>query len=276
MSPFTDQAVLVTGATDGIGLLAAERLARLGARVLLHGRDPAKLRAALARVPGSTPLIADLSDLRQVERLADAVADGPRLALLVNNAGVGSGGPSGRRETSVDGYELRWAVNFLAPFALTEGLLARAGGGPAAVVNVASLGQAPLDLDDPGLEQSYGGSLAYARSKLALVTWTLDLAARRPELGVNALHPGTYLDTRMVRDAAIAPRGTAESGADAVVEVARRTVTGEVRGVFFDRDQPSRALGEAYDPKLQERLRRVAQAEVERALQRDAGGVART
>lgn len=266
MSVFTGRRVLVTGATDGVGLLAAERLAAEGARVLVHGRDPRKLRAAQARIPGSTPLIADLAELRQVVRLAEALAEGPALDLLVNNAGVGSGGASGHRETSADGYELRWAVNFLAPFALTEALLSRDPTAPGAVVNVASLGQAPLDLDDPNLDLRYGGSLAYARSKLALVTWTFDLAARRPDLRINALHPGTYLATKMVREAGIPPRGTPEAGADALLAVARRTLAGDVRGVFFDRDEPSRALDEAYDPKLQERVRRLAHAQVEAAL----------
>jgi NAD(P)-dependent dehydrogenase (short-subunit alcohol dehydrogenase family) len=123
--------------------------------------------------------------------------------VLINNAGVGAG-PRGRerRELSADGHELRFQVNHLAPFLLTHLVLPILRvAAPARVVNVASIGQAPLDFDDLMLECGYDGFRAYCQSKLAMVMATFELAARLDpgEVTVNALHPGSLLDTKMVR-----------------------------------------------------------------------------
>src|SRR6185312_9515703 len=124
----------------------------------------ARLRAAGGTADG---LVADLASLREVAELARRIS-GP-LDVVINNAGVGFGADRRARETSHDGFELRLAVNYLAPFVLTRGLLARA------VVNVASIGQQALDLDDLQTTHDYDGVRAYCRSKLALIMFTLDL-----------------------------------------------------------------------------------------------------
>jgi NAD(P)-dependent dehydrogenase (short-subunit alcohol dehydrogenase family) len=123
--------VLITGATDGLGRALAERLARDGNELLVHGRDAERLArvaddlAAASEGPTPRTFLADLADLAEVRRLAAEVRDATdRLDVLVSNAGIGSGEPDGRdRRTSADGYELRFAVNFLAGFLLTLDLL---------------------------------------------------------------------------------------------------------------------------------------------------------
>jgi NAD(P)-dependent dehydrogenase (short-subunit alcohol dehydrogenase family) len=234
----TGVSILVTGATDGIGRATVERLVAAGADVRVHGRDPAKV-AALGR-PG---FVADLASLDETRRLAREVG---AVDLLVNNAGIGFGADRRRRELSRDGHELRLAVNYLAPFVLTRALR------PASVVNVASAGQEPLDFDDLELERGYDGLTAYCRSKLALVMLTFDLADEG--VAANALHPGTFLATNMVREAGIAPMGTAAEGADTVVALIQRTLGG-VSGTYFDRTREAHALPQAYDREARRRLR---------------------
>jgi NAD(P)-dependent dehydrogenase (short-subunit alcohol dehydrogenase family) len=150
--------------------------------VIVHGRDPQKVRSVAGEIGAERSLVADFASLDEVRRLAGRAG---RLDALVNNAGT----VSVERRTSADGLELTLAVNYLSHFLLTSLLLERLDE-PARIVNVASIGQAPLDFDDPMLERGYDGFQAYARSKLAQVTWTFELADRLGgrELTVNALH----------------------------------------------------------------------------------------
>jgi NAD(P)-dependent dehydrogenase (short-subunit alcohol dehydrogenase family) len=253
------KSVLVTGATAGIGFLAAQALVRAGARVALHGRDRDKLAssaALLARegvVSGS--FVADLASLAEVAELAARVArELPALDVLVNNAGVGFGSDRRLRETSRDGHELRFAVNYLAPFLLTERLLAR-GLPERAVINVASIGQEALDFSDLQSEREYEGTRAYRRSKLALIMWSFDLAAQHPERVVHALHPGTLLDTNMVRAAGVSPLGPASRGAEVILEVVERALRERESGLYFDEISPARAKLPAYDLEQRRQLR---------------------
>jgi NAD(P)-dependent dehydrogenase (short-subunit alcohol dehydrogenase family) len=251
--------VLITGATAGIGALAAEALARAGARLWVHGRDVEKVGqsvAELSRHGGPVRgLVADLSSLEQTARLAAEVArDVPELQVLINNAGVGFGRDRRLRELSQDGYELRFAVNYLAPYLLTEQLLAR-GLPERAVLNVASIGQEPLDFGDLMTSHEYDGLRAYRRSKLALVTWTFELARRQPGLAVHALHPGTLLDTNMAREAGITPLGPASIGAGAIMHVLEHALGGGASGLYFDVQTPARAHAQAYSESAQAQLR---------------------
>src|SRR5215475_2150993 len=154
--------ILITGATDGVGKLVARRLAEAGARVLLHGRSQEKGEAVLREIREATGndgleyIRADLASLDEVRGLAETVlATRPRIDILINNAGIG-GGIKGamRRETSRDGHELRFAINYLAPFLLTHRLLPTLRrSAPVRIVNVASIGQHPIDFDDVMLER---------------------------------------------------------------------------------------------------------------------------
>ncbi|MFC8236194.1 SDR family NAD(P)-dependent oxidoreductase [Streptomyces sp. NPDC057284] len=186
----------------------AERLAADGADLILHGRNQAKLdriadQLAAREVSRPRTVTADLADLDQVRRMAAEIrASLDRLDVLVNNAGIGGGQPDGRtRRTSADGHELRFAVNYLAGFLLTLELLPllRASA-PARIVNVASIGQHPLDFENLMLERDYDGLRAYGQSKLAQITSGFELAAHLPadEVTVNSLHPATYMPTKIV------------------------------------------------------------------------------
>ena len=178
-----DKTVLITGSTDGVGRLVARRLASQGARLLIHGRDRHRGKQVVEQIQaegtGSAVFLpADFSSLAEVRRLAKAVRQtSNRLDVLINNAGIGSGGAASKRETSQEGHELRFAVNYLAGFLLTRLLLPlMMVSKPARIVNVFSLGQHPIDFDDVMLTRGYTGGRAYAQSKLAQIMFTFDLA----------------------------------------------------------------------------------------------------
>lgn len=261
--------ILITGATDGLGRALAERLAREGEELLLHGRNPDRLARVADELadaydgPAPRTFLADFADLAEVRRLAAEVRDATdRLDVLVSNAGIGSGEPDGRdRRTSADGYELRFAVNFLAGFLLTLELLPllRASA-PARVVNVASLGQYPLDFDDLMLERGYDGSRAYAQSKLAQIMAGFELAARVPasEVTVNSLHPATYMPTKMVLQEIGRQVDSVEDGVASTHRLVCDRALSGITGAFFDRTREARANEQAYDPDARAELWRRA------------------
>src|SRR3954471_7007493 len=263
MRPIEDTVVLVTGATDGLGRAGAPDLAARRAKVLLHGRDRERLDA-LARELGrdgepAPTFLADLSSLDEVRALAEAVEQAtPRLHVLVNNAGIGSGMPDGReRRESHDGYELRLAVNHLAGFLLTDlllPLLRRSA--PARVVFVASLGQAPMDFDDPMLEHAYSGTRAYGQSKLAQITAALELASRLDpaEVTVTSLHPSTYMPTKMVLEEVGSSVDTLEDGVAATVRLAIHPQPGGGTRRLYDRRVETAPHPQAHDPDARRRL----------------------
>jgi NAD(P)-dependent dehydrogenase (short-subunit alcohol dehydrogenase family) len=159
-----------------------------------------------------------------VRRLADAVRqESDQVDILINNAGIGSGGSAGKREVSQDGYELRFAVNYLAGFLLTRLLLPLLmASRPARIVNVSSLGQHPIDFDDVMLTRNYSGGRAYAQSKLAQIMFTFDLARELDPamITANCLHPATFMATTMVRQSGVTPISTVEEGAEAILNLA--------------------------------------------------------
>jgi NAD(P)-dependent dehydrogenase (short-subunit alcohol dehydrogenase family) len=260
-----DRVALITGATNGVGRVVAERLGEQGWQVLVHGRDRTRGEQVVNAIHGRGGAArfyeADLSSLNTVRQLAEEVMkDHPRLDLLINNAGVGFGPPGAAREQSKDGFELRFAVNYLAPFLLTHRLLpALLEAAPSRVVNVSSLGQKELDFGDVQSTQGYTGVDAYRRSKLALIMFTFDLAAELQKLGVsvNALHPATLMNTAMVQESQWQPMSTVDEGADAIMNLAVGDLQGRT-GEYFDQRRPARALRQAYDPQARARLRQIA------------------
>jgi NAD(P)-dependent dehydrogenase (short-subunit alcohol dehydrogenase family) len=257
--------VLVTGATDGLGRLVAEQLAAAGATVLLHGRDRGRGECALEEIRRATGheqvryYNADLSSLDEVRLLAEEVEAGEeRLDVLINNAGIG-GGPRGDRTRALsrDGHELRFQVNYLAGFLLAHlllPLLRRSA--PARIVNVASAGQSPLDFDDVMLERRYVGMRAYGQSKLAQILFTFELADRidPAEVTVNALHPASLMDTKMVRESFGSSWTTLEEGAEATLRLAVSPELDGVTGRYFDGVREARANAQAYEPDARRRL----------------------
>jgi NAD(P)-dependent dehydrogenase (short-subunit alcohol dehydrogenase family) len=250
--------ILVTGATDGLGRALAERLAAEGRSLILHGRDQTKLDRVAAEISTAQqverPLTvrADLADLGEVRELAAEVRKRTdRLEAFVSNAGIGGGLPDKRtRQTSRDGCELRFAVNYLAGFLLTQELLPLlTATAPARIVYVASLGQHPLDFDDLMIERDYTGTRAYGQSKLAQIMSGFELAQRLPadEVTVNSLHPSTYMPTKMVMAEIGHQIDSLERGVEATYRLVADPGLAGVTGKFFDRTRETRAEQQAYD-----------------------------
>jgi NAD(P)-dependent dehydrogenase (short-subunit alcohol dehydrogenase family) len=242
--------VLITGATDGLGRGLAREVAGAGGIALVHGRSQERIDATLAELPGARGYRADLSSLEEVRRLAGEVRDAEsRLDILVNNAGIGTG----ERELSQDGYELRFAVNYLAGFLLTHEVLPLLeASAPARIVNVASAGQMPIDFDDVMLERDYSGVRAYCQSKLAQVMFTIDLADRLDgrELTVNALHPATYMPTKMVSS----PISPLSEGVEATLRLVAGPELEGVSGRYFNGLREAAPDPQADDPQARRRL----------------------
>src|SRR6185437_8038356 len=174
---------LITGSTDGVGRYVEAKLAAAGAKVLIHGRDKERAKTLIDEIvrqgyAAPTFYQADLSSISGTRKLAEAVtADHKRLDLFISNAGIGSRTQGAERRTSADGYELRFAVNYLSGFLLAHLLLPLIkAGAPSRIVNVASLGQHPIDFDDVMIAKGYSGGRAYAQSKLSQIMFTIDLA----------------------------------------------------------------------------------------------------
>jgi len=262
-SPRDEPTVLVTGATDGLGRATAHELAGLGATVLVHGRSRERGEATVEEIVAATGNervglhLADLASLAEVRGLADEVErEHSRLDVLVNNAGI----ISARRRESEDGFELTFAVNYLSHFVLTGRLLELVRrSAPAGIVNVSSIGQAPLDLDDLMLERGYDDFRAYAQSKLAQVMFTFELAERLRAEGeggvtVNAVHPATLMDTKMVRESFGRARSTVAEGVEAVMRLAVGEEIAAVSGRYFDGVREAAPHPQAYDAAARRRL----------------------
>jgi NAD(P)-dependent dehydrogenase (short-subunit alcohol dehydrogenase family) len=250
--------ILITGATDGLGRALADDLAGDGHHLIIHGRNPERLTSVADEITGRNGaarpqlVTADLAELAQVRRLASDVRERTdRLDVLVSNAGIGSGEPDGRdRRTSADGYELRFAVNYLAGFLLTLELLPLLqASAPARIVNVASLGQHPLDFEDLMLERGYSGTRAYSQSKLAQIMSGFKLAERLPadHVTVNSLHPSTFMPTKMVLQELGRHVDSIEDGVAATRYLITDPALAGTTGRFFDRTRETRANDQAYD-----------------------------
>jgi len=270
----TGKTVVVTGASAGIGVVAAERLIAAGATVVPVGRSPEKSKAVGKRL-GVEPLICDFAELDQVRALGAALLERcPQIDVLLNNAG----GIFSRHVTTVDGNELTLQVNHLAPFLLTallrERLLATAAQtGDARVINTSSVanGFGRVDPSDLSLAKSrlpYVAFRAYAAAKLENILFTRELARRYAGTGVTsiAVHPGN-IASEFGRDS-VTGIGllyrtplkrlfliSVEDGAAPLVSLATRPDAADFNGAYFDRFTPNgNTSGQANDPELAERL----------------------
>jgi NAD(P)-dependent dehydrogenase (short-subunit alcohol dehydrogenase family) len=259
--------VLVTGSTDGVGRYVAKRLASDGANVLIHGRDERRAKELIEEIRRdghAAPIFyqADLSSLAGTRNLADAVtSDHKRLDVLVSNAGIGSRTLGAERRESTDGFELRFSVNYLSGFLLAYLLLPLIKAAvPSRVVNVASLGQHPIDFDDVMITKNYSGTRAYAQSKLAQIMFTIDLADELKGSGVtvNCLHPATYMNTTMVREGGITPVSTVEEGGEAILHLVKGDDVANKSGLFFNGMRQAQANPQAYDANARSRLRKLS------------------
>lgn len=230
--------ILITGATDGIGLEAAKLLAASGHHLLLHGRNRAKLAKAVEAVQGGdgrvAQYIADLSRMAEVGSLADAVLEQhEHLDVLINNAGVFRTA----HPLTEDGLDVRFAVNTIAPFLLTRRLRPLLGAS-SRVVNLSSAAQAPVNLRALAGEVSLSDNAAYAQSKLALTMWSRALAHSLGKDGpsVIAVNPGSMLGTKMVKEAYGVAGGDVGIGADILYRAALSDEFATASGKYFDND----------------------------------------
>jgi NAD(P)-dependent dehydrogenase (short-subunit alcohol dehydrogenase family) len=271
MERLESKTILVTGATDGLGRGIARTLAERRATVLVHGRDRGRAEAVATelRASGATAVrvyIADLASLAEVWALANAVrTNESRLDVLVNNAGIGTTVPTKGRAESLDGIELRFAVNYLSHYLLSRELVALLKrSSPARIVNVSSVGQTAIDFDDPMIPRGYSGVRAYCQSKLAQIMSTIDLASELAGRGVtvNALHPATFMPTKIVST----PTSTLEEGVHATMRLVADDSISATTGKYFNGTREARADAQAYDEEPRRKLRALSEKLVHEAI----------
>jgi NAD(P)-dependent dehydrogenase (short-subunit alcohol dehydrogenase family) len=232
--------VLVTGSSDGIGKQTALELAKMGARVIMHGRDAGRTRTAVEEVRAATGaeadfVLGDYTSLMQVRQMAkDVLAKTDHLDVLVNNAGV----YMLDRQMTGDGFEMSWQVNHLAPYLLTTLLLdCIKNSPPARIVNVASVAhnQARLDYENLQGEKEFKPYRVYCLSKLGNVMATLDLAEKlaSADVTVNCLHPGV-VETKLLRTGFSMQGTTLENGVQTSLFLATSPSVEGVTGKYFD------------------------------------------
>ena len=266
MKAVPEQTILITGATDGLGRAVARELAAQGASLILHGRSAAKGADLLAelRAAGATGRLsyelADFSSLEDIAKLADRILTTyDRLDVLVNNAGIGV---ELARQESQDGLELTFQVDYLAAYILSCRLAPLlVSSAPARIINVSSAGQAPIDFRDVMLERNWDGVQAYCQAKLAQIALTFDLAERLRGTGVtaNALHPASYMPTKMVVNL-FTPQSTVADGMRNTLRLITDPALEDVSGVYFNRSTRARASAQAYDEASRARLRQLSES----------------
>jgi len=250
---------LITGSTDGLGREVARQLGALGAFVIVHGRNAERGEEVvrLVRDAGGDAVFyrADFGSLAEVDAFAERVLDRhDQLSLLINNAAA-TGGQE--RRVSADGHELAFAVNYLSHFLLTHRLLPLLeASAPSRIVNVSSMGQAPIDFDDVMFERNYNSADAYRRSKLAQIMFTIDLAAKLDpaKITVTAVHPARSMNTVRVIGGGFEPLSTVEQGAEAVMQLAVSPEAASVTGVSFNQLVEAPANAQAYDEEARRKL----------------------
>ncbi|MEM7473004.1 MAG: SDR family NAD(P)-dependent oxidoreductase [Pseudomonadota bacterium] len=226
--------ILITGATDGIGLLTAQKLAADGHEVLLHGRSADKLARAAEQVGGAPKTYrADLSKMGDVAAMAEAIkADHNRLDVLINNAGILK---SPVVETEA-GRDIRFEVNTIAPYILTRALLPIMPS-DGRVVNLSSAAQAPVDVAAMKRFRPMGDMDAYAQSKLAITIWSAELAKELSDgMVVVAVNPGSLLASKMVKEGFGVAGSDLNIGADILIRAALSADFADASGTYFDND----------------------------------------
>jgi NAD(P)-dependent dehydrogenase (short-subunit alcohol dehydrogenase family) len=273
MEPMAGRTVLITGATSGIGLEAARMLARMGARIVLAVRDPARgadVSLEISRRGGSAEVLPlDLASFASTRKAAaEFSASHEKLDVLINNAGTAVA----RRELTPDGHERTWQTNFLSQFLLTRLLLPVLRRAPKPrIVNVGSDAHRTgrLDWDDLELAKRYGGYRAYANTKVALALFTRELARREPGIAVNVVHPGAVA-TNIWRPLPAPARWligailrSSASGAAPVVRLAADPAFENTTGCYFSRFREARLAPQARNDEDGAKLWQIAEKATE-------------
>lgn len=231
----------ITGSTDGIGKIAANRLAAEGHEVILHGRNPTKLGEVVSEIKSTTGnenvkgYVSDFSHLESVGEMVGTVRrEVPKIDVLINNAGIFKS----RVSRTEDGQDIRFAVNYLAPYVLTEGLLPILEKGSAPrIINLSSAAQAPVSMDALKGTIELSAQEAYAQSKLALTMWSFYMAKNYPNVVFIAVNPGSLLNTKMVKEAYGNHWSPAEKGSNILYDLATSEEFQNSSGRYFDNDK---------------------------------------
>ncbi|MFY0630542.1 MAG: SDR family NAD(P)-dependent oxidoreductase [Flavobacteriaceae bacterium] len=266
------KSILITGSTDGIGKLAAIKLAKEGHEIYLHGRNVQKLNNTISEVKELSGNLnirgfaGDFSDLESVQKMINQLQnDLPKLDVLINNAGIFKTTQSKNK----DGFDVRMVVNYLAPYLLTKELipLLQKGNQPR-IVNLSSAAQAPVSMSSLSNEAILDTQQAYAQSKLALTMWSFDLAKKEPSISTIAVNPGSLLNTKMAIEAYGQHWSSAGKGANLLHDLATSSEFEGVTEKYFDNDlgDPRGAFGKAHtDAYNQEKIDRLM-TETEKVL----------
>lgn len=244
--------ILITGSTDGIGKLAAIKLAKQGHQVYLHGRKSEKLKNVITEIKALTDnknisgFVADFSDLDAIKQMAQTVKNEvPQLEVLINNAGVFKSATSQNK----DGFDIRFVVNYFAPYLLTKTLVPLLqNSNESRIINLSSAAQSPVNLNVLKGVGSISEQEAYAQSKLALTMWSFYLAKQLQEINVIAVNPGSLLNTNMVMEAYGKFWSSADKGANILYDLSLSDEYKDTTGKYFDNDKgdPKGAFGKAH------------------------------
>lgn len=249
--------ILITGSTDGIGKLAAEKYAADGHHVYLHGRNSDKLAAVINSIKRQSDnknvsgFVADFSDQNAVKNTAAQIKQKvPKLDVLINNAGI----LQTTTPLNTNGLDVRFVVNYLAPYILTNILLPTlTQAQKPRVINVSSAAQASVSLNALQGTETLSANAAYAQSKLALTMWSFAFAQKQSDVHVIAVNPGSLLNTKMAQEAYGKHWSSADKGANILYELALSEEYANATGKYFDNDQGqpkgafSNAHADAYD-----------------------------
>ena len=248
--------ILITGSTDGIGKLAATKLAQSGHQIILHGRNPQKLAKVVEEIKSAADnqnisgYIADFSNLEEVKNMASKIKEEQSsIDVLVNNAGIFKTAHT----IAGNGMDIRMVVNYLAPFVLTNSLLPllKKSKNPR-VINLSSAAQTTVSATSFEKNSNYSHNEAYSQSKLAILIWSFYLAQQQPDVVTIALNPGSLLNTKMVKEAYGRFYSSADKGADIIVDLVTKVNYSESSGKYFDNDNGDfgRAHPDAYDNQI--------------------------
>lgn len=260
-----EKTVLITGATDGMGKETALMFAKVGATVLIHGRNPKKLADTLAALREANPkgqyysYQADYASLADVRAMAETIKkEHQQIDILINNAGL----YPDKRVITEDGFELTLQVNYLSSFLLTHALMPLLEASPEArIVNVSSIGHKLVwnSIKNPKFSPFFWRWVSYCRSKLLVVAWTIELARHleSKKITVNSVHPGV-IRTKVIRILPVSWGSSVPSGAKTIFNLATNPAYAMTTGQYFERYKLAKAAPMALNKRLQKNLWRAS------------------
>ncbi|WP_282123396.1 SDR family NAD(P)-dependent oxidoreductase [Algibacter mikhailovii] len=236
-----NKTILITGSTDGIGKLTALKLAQDGHTIFIHGRNASKVNAVVTEIKNKSKnsniigLVADFSNLETVLKMANEVKEKcSKLDILINNAGVFKS----TENLGYHGFDIRFVVNYLAPFILTKALIpVLQKGYNTRIINLSSAAQTSVSDATLAGNSIHDASTCYAQSKLAITMWSFYLAKQEPTITVIAVNPGSLLNTKMANEAYGQHWSPAEKGVNILYDLASQKEHGSDSGKYFDNDR---------------------------------------